>query len=528
MNREDIMDSVFEDIKYKCRFLERHISETEREVKIEIPDDFMCEALEEEYKGKTPPWKDLKSLKANPRKFLEEQRKSIAIVASKCFTLFLGDHPEEFVGKTTLKILDFSNNSLKLIGKFTVEPKAPIKVTEVFKVTKEKFCQAHVERDVEHEIQKHREALAICKPIKEDRGLQVNDSIIVDCEIIHGEEGVLESLKGLSFDLIEEEHPTKSGQQIQKRLKATHETLDKVTLSTLQNQFLLSQIEKVEDLFNMKVGDVKELAVLQNIDQKGSSLEEGLFKITTKKEYLEKMRSLKKSSSLPAFVTITFHAKEIYHKKLPSIDPKFAKSMGFSSVQQMYRKLRKKYTDSENQRIQTLLYNDIIKELIKQQPSSLGFFSKYILKPSMNLLTKRFKESVVKSGFSSKKLADQKIKEWTKDGYIKQRATNMFIEGKTLIKFAQKYDILNTILHEFTNKISATPGLYQKMRDEIGPDQDIRRHPMIYDLIKRTVAKTLLSSAIITEIEPTDRDEREKEMSSEALKATKSRLFTES
>lgn len=491
-----------------CHVFERHISESEREIEMEIPNHVMHEAINA-YNKRKDKRQDIRFEKISPYldpKKSQEQFEPVVVIVTEYFEEILKNYPEKMIGEPVLSLHSFTKKSVKATGKFKVANKA-IKVDQVLKVTKEKFCQAHVDKNIEHEIQKHRESLAICTPITEDHYLQVNDSMNINCEIAHHTENVLETLTGLSFDLIEEIHQKDHQEPLKHlKLKASHETLDKISCSTLKFSSLLNQIEKNKEFFNVKVGDVKHKKMM---DPPTDGLKDP-------------------DDTQEPIITITIHVKEIYKKKLPPVDHKFAKSMGFSSVQQMNRKLEKKYTDLENQRIETILHNDIINEFIKQNPP--GFFSKYIFGPARKIFLKGAKTDIQDSGIASKQLINQKIKNWTKDGYIKKETERLLTELTTVINLAQKWNILDTIIYEFRNKVLTTPGLYEKLNSEIPPTKkgEPRIHPMIYEMIKRTVAKGLLSSAIITEVEPTDRDDEEHEILPEAMKATQSTVLYKS
>ena len=331
----------------KCKVVEKHVSRSKREVLIEIPSDVMRQAIWDYHqkadKDKYDDDKNMELYKMAPHIPKEEfqwKLKPMSVTAKECLEEFLQkNYPQQEISEPFMRIKTAEDDSITALIRFRLaKPPKPIKI-KPFSVTKEKFCQAHVDKNIDHEIQKHREAIAVCTPIENDRSLRVNDSIIIDCEIAHHLENVLEIISGLSFDLIEEDHQ-KNGQKPFKKLKATHETLDKVSLSTLHFSGLLDEIENNEDFFHVKVGDTK------------------------KKEFI--------FSDEPS-ITIIIHVKKMYKKTLPPVNRQFAKSMGFASVAQMNKKLKEKYTNSEKERIETLLYNDTLREYLKKKSTWLFF-----------------------------------------------------------------------------------------------------------------------------------------------------------
>ena len=485
----------------KCQVIVRHVSKSEREIAIEIPPAVMRQAIQA-YHQKTNTDKDrgLQLNKKAPHISSEEYQgkmKPMAITITECFEEFLKNYPEKMIGRPFMKVKTTDNDSLVAMIHFRVANKS-IRLKKPLKVTKEKFCQAYVDKDIKHAIEKHREAIAVCTPIEDDRPLRVNESIVIDCEIAHHLENVLEVISGLSFDLIEESPSDQkdSQQKPSKKLKATHEALDRMSMSTLRFSYLLDAIQDNEDFFHVKVGETKKKKLLADDE---------------------------------VVTTIIIHVRKMYKKKLPPIDHKFAKSMGFSSIQQMKKKLKQKYTDLEEERIQTLLYNDTLKEYIKQNPPGL-------LSRSLFLLGKKFffkgtETLIEKSGIASKKLIDQKMNQWKKNGYIEKETEGAFKEITTIVNLAKKWGLIETIAEEFKRTVIYTPGLYEKLKAELPPEEEMKGgpniHPMAFDIMKKIVIEELLSETTVTEIEPTDRDEREYEQLPEAVEATQSTTLTD-
>ena len=133
------------------------------------------------------------------------------------------------------------------------------------------------------------------------------------------------------------------------------------------------------------------------------------------------------------------------------------------------------------------------------------------------------------SGIASDKLIDQKMKQWTKDGYVKKEATKIFREMSTIVKLARKWNLMETVAEEFKRTVITTPGLYEKLEAELPPKEKGKPqvHPMVFDIMRKMVIKGLLSEATVTEVEPTDRDERSHVHLSEARKATQSTTLTD-
>ena len=481
--------------KAEYKISEIHLSRTKRQLDFEIPADIVNKTIKEHFQ-KPPKKRGIKGLhieRGTVKKGFPFE--PLVDLARQCFEDALKDYPSKMIGIPSLKIRPFSPDApLKMTAEFEVAVKK-IKNLDGLRVSKEKFCQANVDKNIEHKIQKHRESLAVRMPISEKRSMQVGDSTLIECQISHKVENVLETITDLSFDLIEEDSPNKENSSHKiKKLKATADTLDKITLSTLILQPMLSCIEENKTFFNMKVGDKKQVYINKDSNKISSDDEDG------------------------ASIVIQVHLKEIYKKKLPPIDYKFAHSMGFSSIHEMNKKLKEKYTHKEQERINKLLHNDIIREFIKQNPP--GFFSKYILGAARKLFSKEIKADMMNSGIASKELVDQKIQNWTKDKYIENESKDMLKEMITVINLARKWNVLETIAQEYRHKVITTPGLLEKLKSELPPGDKSGIHPLVYEMIKKTVAKGLLSTAIITEIEPTDRDESRNKFLPEAVKAT--------
>lgn len=409
-------------------------------------------------------------------------------------------HKLRLINHSNTRVEQFAEGmSLKLFVEFEAQEDISIKNTDdnlvesikEISVVKEKFKNDKIDEMVQIEIDKQREALSTRVPINEIRKVKTDEHCIIDCKCFYNNK-LIDSLEDILFIALslkmtvshdennDKDNPLdKTGNKnIVVTIPIFH-TVDKIMNSFFKDQHF-SEILKYK-LAGIEVGQTKEFPVTYPSDHP-------------------------LHSKTPFILQI--HLKQICHLIFPEMDDAFAKKIGFSSVKNINKKLKQKYTDQEKKRIEEKLQTDILKELVNKNPVNIP--EQYISIQEDHFTQSIKRKMLEKQGETQSHTINQKIEAWKKEGRFRHDAIYSISEGALVQKLANIWNLFEPIEREFKRNLKTNQQfskIANKFQADLDPfkgqnkntDQRDVMNPILFEMIKKSVVQQIISRANIQE-----------------------------
>ena len=481
-----------------------HISNTKYSISIEVPSDIVDETFKSFY-NKAQAKSNIKGFRPGKapldmivKRYQQEVRYSVFDhLVNKFVNKAMQSHQLRLIKQLDMQVEQFSEGvPLKFSVEFEAQKDILIKDTDNLlksiqdlSVIKEKLEMSKINKMLEHEINRQKEILSVRTPINEIRKMKPGEYSIIDCKCFHNDNlmGSLDELVFMAFnlDLAASTGINKNSSFIDKMKKDIDNTkkiilipsflsIDKIIVSFFDEYF--NEALK-HNLIDMEPGQTKKLPVIYPSDHP-------LYSRTT-------------------FI-LQVHLKQLCNITLPEVNDTFAKKMGFSSAPDMNEKLKQKYTDLENKRIEEKLQIDLLKELLKQNPISIP--EEYILAQKESSIRETKKQLLEKHGKTQSHLIDKQIEAWEKEGRFKDDVVHSISESILIQKLAKAWNLFEPIKKEFKQNLKTNKQFSEiANRFKVGasPFKNIDKkdimNPILFEMMKRSVMQQIISKATIRE-----------------------------
>lgn len=332
-----------------------------------------------------------------------------------------------------------SDKDFSFSASFEVRPEVTLKKYEGLNVEKEKFV--FNDKKVEEVLNNIRGSRAEFTPIKEDRAAKLGDTAVIDFKGFLDGDKPLENGEGKDHNL-----------------------------ALGSNSF----IEGFEaGIVGMKVGSTKKIN-LKFPDQYHAADIAGKA------------------------VTFEVTLKELKEKILPELNDEFLKSIGANeTLAEITESIKKDLTESEKKRIEDNYKNNLLKQLVAENPVEVP---NSLLESQKQALIANMKEKMKSQGYDEAYLTEYQNK-WQDD--ITQTAKEMIQSNFIIDTIAQKHDLICTqedIEKKFKDYVDQTGIDIDRIREHYSKQDQI--YKLSYMITEEKVIEFLTKSAKIKEVEP--------------------------
>lgn len=328
------------------------------------------------------------------------------------------------------------NEPFKFSAEFEVRPEIQLKQYSNLPVLKEKF--SFNASDVEKVVSNILNSRADLVPVLEDRPAQKGDHAILDfVGKMNGQE--IENAKGQGHNL-----------------------------ELGSNEFIPGFEDGVE---GMKVGQSRTINISFPAEYHAADL-----------------------AGKPVSFEVTL--KELKKKSLPTLDDKFAESVGFETVAKMRETIQKESETSEAKRIEEDLKNRILRVLVERNPLEVP---KSMIKDQKSLLVEDVKNRMMGQGMSEPEFTEY-AKKWDADF---DKTATFIIRSSFLINSIAEKENLKATDEDLAKKVgeyAQQTGLELKRLEEFyhKPEQKSR---LRFKVTEDKVVQFLLSTAVVKEVD---------------------------